>query len=306
MDIELYNKYILCVHESGSLTKAAKKLGISQPALSLGLNNMEKKLGFRLFNRKSTPLQLTKEGRVYLEYLDKQRQVMEDYQRKIADICDAVENKVIVGGPDVYVESLIVQAAVGFHKDCPDCRIIVKNASVPELIEKTRKGEVDCFVSTSDDLPEGFAKKKIKKERIYLCIPKDWEINASIKDYRISVGEKGKVFDYGILSGQEFIFLEENQPLQKEMRSFFATHKIFPKNHLTVNQVSTGINLSALGAGILFASEEALLSSGYANRLCVYALPEMTSGRDIYIAYDEERYMSCVCQKLIETLQHLF
>ncbi len=306
MDIELYNKYIVCVHESGSLTGAAKKLGISQPALSSGVSNMEKRLGFKLFNRKSMPLQLTKEGEVYLEYLHKQKRITEDYQRKIGDICNAAENKVVVGGPGVYVESLIVQAAVTLHKEHPDCKIMVKNAAVPELIEKTRKGDVDCFISTSDDLPEGFVKKKIKKERVYLCIPEDWKINDSLKEYRISVGEKGKIFDYSILNGLGFIFLEENQPLQKEMRKFFSTNRILPQNYLTVNQVPVGVNLCVHGAGILLASEEALLSSGYAERLCLYTLPESISGRDIYIAYEEERYMSCVCQKLIEILQHLF
>lgn len=306
MDIELYNKYIVCVYENGSLTKAAKKLGISQPALSSGLSNMEKRLGFKLFNRKSSPLQPTKEGEVYLDYLNKQKRITEDYQRKIQDICNAAENKVVVGGPGVYVESLIAQAAVNLHKEYPSCKVMIKNAAVPELIEKTRKGDVDCFVSTSDDLPEGFSKKKIKKERIYLCIPGDWGINDFLKGYRISVGEKGKAFDYRILDGLEFIFLEEQQPLQKEMRGFFSANGIVPQNYLTVNQVPVGVNLCAHGAGILFASEEALISSGYVEKLCIYALPDSISGRDIYIAYEEERYMSCVCQKLIEILQHLF
>ena len=88
------------------------------------------------------------------------------------------------------------------------------------------------------------------------------------------------------------------------MRGFFSANGIVPQNYLTVNQVPVGVNLCAHGAGILFASEEALISSGYVEKLCIYALPDSISGRDIYIAYEEERYMSCVCQKLIEILQH--
>lgn len=305
MDIELYNKYIICVNESGSLTKAAKKLGITQPALSSALSNMEKRLGFKIFERKTTPLQPTKEGMIYLEYLYKQKQITADYRRRIQDICNAAERTLVIGGPTVYVDSLIAKAAVKLREKYPDCVITIKDAPVPELIERTKKGEVDCFVSTSDDLPEEFAKTEIKREKIYLCIPGDWEINQRLKSYRVSAGEKGTCFDYHILSGSEFIFLEENQPLQKEMNRFFDAYDVSPKNYLVVNQVSAGVILSALGAGIAFASEEALLGSGYLDALCIYPLPDSISGRKIYIAYDQEHYMPYASQEFVRILQDM-
>lgn len=306
MDIELYNNYIMCVYESGSMTKAAKKLGISQPALSLGLGNIEKRIGFKIFNRKKSPLQLTKEGKVYLEYLYKHRQIMVDYQRKIKDISDITGNRLTIGGPVVYVESLIVKAVIELRKEYPNCEIVIKNGAVPELIEKTKKGDVDCFISTSDDLPEDFAKEKIKQERIYLCIPRDWEINTRLKDYKIDVGGTGDCFDYSVLDGLEFIFLEEEQPLQKKITKFLAENQIFPLNYLIVNQVPVSVTLSAFGEGIAFVSEEALLSSGCIDKWCIYTLPDNIFGRDIYVAYDKEHYLPNACKKLIEILKSIF
>ena len=305
MNIALYNEYIICIHECGNMTKAAKKLGISQPALSSGLSNLEKKLGFKIFDRKRAPLQLTREGEIYLEYLFKQKEIIEDYERKISDVLNSMESKLVIGGPSVYIKALIVKAVAKLHTEYPECKVIIKDASVPELMEKTKKGEVDCFVCTSKDLPECFAKEEIKREKIYLCIPFGWEINQQLKEYQVLEGKAGSCFEYKILSNMEFIFLEENQPLQKEMQKFFMENQIFPQSHITVNQVPTGIALSALGEGISFASEEALLGSGYINKLCVYALPETISGRKIYVTYNRERYIPYMCQNLIKILKSM-
>lgn len=305
MDMELYQKYILCVYESESLTQAAKKLGISQPALSSGLNSVEKRLGFKIYDRKITPPRPTKEGEIYLEYLRKEQKIVEDYQRQIADIHQMEGGKFVVGGPVVYVESLIAKAVAEHHKRYPQCEISIKNELVPELIEQMKKGEVDCFISTSDELPEGFQKIVLKKEKIYLCIPRIWEINDKLAEYRVSVGEEGKGFDYQILDGLDFIFLEENQPLQKEMRRFFEDNQIVPQNHLKVNQVSAALRLTALGAGASFVSEEALTGAGQTKEFFTYSLPNSISGRNIYVVCNGERYIPYACQELIRILQEM-
>lgn len=302
MDTELYNKYIVCIHKCGSLTKAAKQLGVSQPALSTGLSNMERKLGFKIFNRKTIPLTLTQEGNIYLEYLLKQEILLKDYQQKITDICDMKSSKVVIGGPVAYVETVIAETVTKFHLLYPECKVQIKNAPVPELIDMANSGEIDCFISTSDDLPSDFSKVPIQQEKIYLCIPFDWEINKELQKYETKLGSKGDLFDYSILSDSEFIFLEENQPLQKEMEKFFIDNNISPQNYITVNQVSAGVALTAFGVAISFASEEALLASGHLDKISIYSLPDNISGRTIYIAYPEKRYLSYASQELMKLL----
>jgi len=65
MEIELHNKYVICILEEGNLTRAAKKLGVSQPALSIALSNLEKKLGYKIFDKSTSPFRLTEEGKIY-------------------------------------------------------------------------------------------------------------------------------------------------------------------------------------------------------------------------------------------------
>lgn len=55
-------EYILAVAEERNLTRAAKRLFISQPSLTQYSNRLEAELGVRLFNRNSTPITLTPAG----------------------------------------------------------------------------------------------------------------------------------------------------------------------------------------------------------------------------------------------------
>ena len=57
-------QYICTAAECGSITKAAEKLFITQPALSLYISNLEKVLGIRLFDRIGKQLLLTPAGEI--------------------------------------------------------------------------------------------------------------------------------------------------------------------------------------------------------------------------------------------------
>lgn len=303
MYIELDNQFMLVAYRSGSLTKAAQVLGVSQPALSMRISKAEEKLGFAVFNRKVSPIGLTKEGRIYLEYLRKQEILIREYTKRIEDLEDTENSRLAIGGPAVYNETIVPEAIAKLHKEYPKCKVQVKNGALSELIVQANEGLIDCFVSTSDDLPDDFETVKIERERLYLCIPADWEVNEQIKEYQVRPGEQGACFDYHILDGMNFIFMEENQPIQKALLRFCEDYQIQSVHSIQVNQVITGIKMAALGEGIFPACEEAILNCGKSDKLAVYPLPDDFSERQIYIAYHKKHYLTKTCRKLIEVLQ---
>ena len=65
------DEYIYEVFKEKNFSKAAKKLFVSQPALSLMIKKSEKALGVQLFNRTTKPLSLTTAGEFYIEYIKK-------------------------------------------------------------------------------------------------------------------------------------------------------------------------------------------------------------------------------------------
>ena len=69
--------YIIVISETGSLSKAAEVLYISQPSLSDAVQDMEKELGFALFYRSSRGMSLTNDGMEFISYA---RQVYNQYE----------------------------------------------------------------------------------------------------------------------------------------------------------------------------------------------------------------------------------
>ena len=61
-------QYILCIAKNNSISKAAKELYISQPSLSKYLQNFERKLNIKFFDRAGNNFILTYAGETYIRY----------------------------------------------------------------------------------------------------------------------------------------------------------------------------------------------------------------------------------------------
>ena len=297
-----YDNYIFQIVATGSLTKAAEALGISQPALSLGLNKLEKELGFKIFNRQTIPLRLTEEGQIYYDYIQRSRILQEDFELRISALREACNNKVVIGGPEVYIGGLVAPVINELLAAHPHYSVGMKSASVGQLTELAADREIDCFISTTDRLPANFVKIPVKKERIYLCIPKKNPLNDRLKAYEIRTGNVKKRMDFSCLEGEEFIFLEEWQPLQKRLMSFIKQYAVTPVNRIVVNQVSALLNMSVASGGLCIASEVALACNGYEDQFGLYLLPDTVSDRLIYAAYDKDLFVSEAARELIKLL----
>ena len=61
-------RYVQTIAETGSFSKAAKKLFLTQPNLSASIRDLEEELGVQLFERSNTGAKLTDDGHDFLKY----------------------------------------------------------------------------------------------------------------------------------------------------------------------------------------------------------------------------------------------
>lgn len=271
--------------KKGSLTKAARSLSISQPALSMGLNALEKKLGYRLLNRQTAPVSLTEEGMIYLKYIDRLDKLETDFAKQIRDSLKGTERRVVIGAPLVYAETILTDF---IGKGLVDADYRIKVGSQSELAELLESAQIDCYISTSDEIGTDLQKKVIAREKIDLCIPKSLGIAA----------DRG----YKELDGLPFVLLEEDQPLQKRIERFFERCNIRPLRRYVCDQVSTCISLALKGKCLCFASPEALQSKNIGEQFVRMSLPDDLFARDIYLVYDERNFISQACKEVIENI----
>lgn len=294
-----FTDYILLTRETGSITKAAKEIGISQPALSSAISQTEKRLGFFIFNKKTSPLSLTPAGVKYCEYLESKKRQELCFEKEIAEILDEENSCVTVGAPTVYIRSVVLPAITALMKLHPSYKVKIENTSVPELISQTREGKTDCFISTSEIFPDEFENEFIKKERIYLCVHSKDVLNEKIK---CCLKESGR-FDPMLLDGQNFIFLGENQPLQSVVNSLMEDYKIDIRYRITVDQINTALMMVSEGMGSCLATEESAKYIGEDENIEAYDLSEIVKPRNIYVSHLKDTFLPEACVQLIKILK---
>ena len=90
--------YVYTIWQQGSFSKAAEKLYLTQPTLSMAIRKLEKELGVPLFDRKHHPLKLTEAGEIYLDTARKIRQLEREQTQKLQDIQNLVTGTIRLGG----------------------------------------------------------------------------------------------------------------------------------------------------------------------------------------------------------------
>ena len=76
-------KYVCTLAELGNLTRAAERLYISQPALSIYITNLEKNLGTPLFDRSGKKFTLTYAGEQYVKRAEKMLELEREFNEEI-------------------------------------------------------------------------------------------------------------------------------------------------------------------------------------------------------------------------------
>ena len=75
--------YFKTIAETGTLARAAKKLGVTAPALSIAISNLEKEIGVILFDRQCNRITLNEQGTAYLQRVN---QILADLESAQTDI----------------------------------------------------------------------------------------------------------------------------------------------------------------------------------------------------------------------------
>lgn len=286
--------FIKDTYRFGSITKAAEALGISQPALSMKLSHIEKKLGFQVFNRRTTPLSLTDEGAIYLTYLNKKAILETECQRRITEISDIQSKTLTIGAPTVYIRSILINAVTRLHHMHPDYLVTIKSESVPELIEMTNNAEIDCFIATSQTDDACFINTPIRKERTYLCVPHDHPLNERLSGKALSTE------NIYMLNGESMIFLQPNQPLQITLDNLLQAYHLDIHPCFIVNQVVTALELTEQGVGVCLATGELLDHLSKQSSISTYSLQDMIPDRTIFLSYPKNRYIPKACIDFID------
>jgi DNA-binding transcriptional LysR family regulator len=139
-------KYFCAVAAEGSISKAAEKLFVAQPAMSRQISELEEELGTPLFHRLARGISLTAAGKVFLDDANKLLAQMSMAKERALFAAQGKVGNITIGLIEFFSWHLaIVQPIRLFREEHPDVSMQLSTweASL-EIQERIANGELDC------------------------------------------------------------------------------------------------------------------------------------------------------------------
>ncbi|WP_408600855.1 LysR family transcriptional regulator [Pseudomonas sp. PLMAX] len=137
--------------EFGNLRRAATAMHTSQPAASLLLQQLEERLGVRLFDRLPRGMQPTLYGEVMIHYAQGALREFEHAQKQIAELARGATGLVRVGSVMGPVPTLLTKAVLAYKRDHPKVRISIEVGTSDTLLPALLRGDFDVVLGRVPD-----------------------------------------------------------------------------------------------------------------------------------------------------------
>lgn len=139
--------YFLAVASHGQARRAAAALGVSQPAITKGLQRLERELGFPLFERSKRGMQLTAVAEQFRLRTQALRASLGEAIKEAADLHLGAMGVLRVGVSPLYAQRLFVPACLRLHRQRPAARIRVMIHLNDALLAALRLGDLDLSIN---------------------------------------------------------------------------------------------------------------------------------------------------------------
>lgn len=152
MDIRQLSYFVEVAYQ-GSFTKAAKKINISQPALSNCIKNLEEELEVNLFIRKHGNLTLTESGKYVLEEAENLLAFFSTIQSKFSNISQQKRDFLSIGCSPLLSSIFGTNLITSFFENYENVSFSYSEEPVEQLIRKVFRMEVDiaiCMICSNE------------------------------------------------------------------------------------------------------------------------------------------------------------
>lgn len=292
MNINLeYYKIFYHVATELSITGAAKKLCISQPAVSQAVKQLEQGLGIELFTRRAKGVSLTRAGTLLYSYVGNGYETILAGEEQLTKMMNLEYGEVRIGASDMTLQFYLLPYLERFHQLYPEIKVTVTNAPTPQTIDHLYQGRIDFGVVTKPlEVDSKFDVFRVRQvQDVFVAGVKFQEL-------------QGKKLDYKKLLELPLICLEGDTSTRKYVDSYLEKNHvaITPEFELATSDMIVQFALRNLGIGCVvkdFADKQ--LESGELFQL---EFKKQIPKRDMCLIVDNRSTMSVAASKLKELL----
>ncbi len=290
IDLNLY-KVFFEVATTGNITKAAEKLYISQPAVTKSIKQLEKTLGGALFIRTKRGVTLTKEGKVFFEYVKTILEEVKNAHNKFNSLINLEEGKIHIGASATVTKHFLMPYIEQFHKLYPNIDIIITNELTTNLVKGLKNGYIDFLVTNlpMKDFPELNITPCAKLHDLFACSTKYLE-------------NPKKTFTLNELLKYKLITQKEPSNTRAFLNNYFKENNIDFKPDIEIVSYNLVVDFIKAGFGIGYATKEFIKEELKNNELYEIKVTPKIPPRDLGIVTLKNNTLNFASSKFIELI----
>ncbi|MBN4082703.1 LysR family transcriptional regulator [Phycisphaeraceae bacterium AH-315-B13] len=136
------------IAETGHITRAAERLGITQPALSAMLKKLEAEVGAPLLDRTGRGVSLTAAGKAFLEHAQASIRHADKAVESVRELIGLESGSIRIGGGATAVAHLLPSVVSSVRKAYPALKFYVREAGSRAVADAVLSGELDLGIVT--------------------------------------------------------------------------------------------------------------------------------------------------------------
>jgi len=156
--------------DTQSFTSAAKRMGLTQSAISHAIKALEEDIGCTLVTRIGKQAQPTEEGDKLYDMAQKILADMANIRHQLGSQSLWSQKTLRIGATASVCQYLLPSVIREFKESFSDCRIIVHSTDSPQVIEKLQRNEIDIGIAIEPAQPNPCEYRKLFEDELYFMV----------------------------------------------------------------------------------------------------------------------------------------
>lgn len=284
-------RYFLILAEEGQVSRAAKKLNMSQPPLSQQLRLMEEELGTTLLERKRNgkSMELTEAGRVLYEKAKDMLQYFEDSLLEVKETGEGIKGTLSVGSVLAYM-SYLPDKINSFKKKYPSVSFKIFAGDPYEISNYLENQDIELAIVHLPVEMKGLSSLNLGQVPNVFVVPEDWD----------SFTSKDRVHLKDIENIPLLLVHREKGPgIYEEIIGEFKKREIQLNILCECHDVNVLLSLVAAGVGASIVPKSAV-SPHIIKGVKVLDIIDSSIQSNIALVFRQDRYLSKTAKHFIE------
>jgi DNA-binding transcriptional LysR family regulator len=287
-------RILKAIAAEGSFKRAADTLYVSQPAVSLQVQNLEKQLNVPLFDRGGRKAQLTEAGYLLLSYGEKIITLCQETCRAIEDLQNLQGGTLIVGASQTTGTYLLPRMIGMFRQKYPDVTVQLQVHSTRRTSWGVANGQVDLAIIGGEvpaELQETLKVIPYAEDEFALILPVFHPLA------KVETIQKDDLYKL------KFITLDSQSTIRKVIDKVLIRHDIDIKRlkvEMELNTIEAIKNAVQAGLGAAFVSITAIEKELQMNVLHAARIRDVEVRRVLAVVINPNRYRSKAAEAFIQ------